>query len=37
MEAQKAADQEFFRFLDKYVRHLDGPVLKWSAGNATAE
>lgn len=31
MEAQKAADQEFFRFLDKYVTHLDGPSLSWSA------
>jgi hypothetical protein len=37
MEAQKAADQQFFRFLDKYVRHLDGPVLEWSRSNATAE
>ena len=37
MEAQKAADQEFFRFLDKYVRHLDGPVLKWSARDVSAE
>lgn len=34
MEAQKAADQEFFRFLDKFVQHLDGPVLKWSPGTA---
>ena len=37
MEAQKAADQEFFRFLDRYVQHLDGPVLKLSAPDATAE
>ena len=37
MEAQKAADQEFFRFLDRYVRHLDGPVLKLPSRNATAE
>lgn len=31
MEAQKAADQEFFRFLDKYMKHVDGPGLSWSA------
>jgi len=31
MEAQKAADQEFFRFLDRYVQHLDGPSLTWAA------
>lgn len=30
MEAQKAADHEFFRFLDRYVQHLDGPSLTWS-------
>ena len=34
MEAQKAADQEFFRFLDRFVKHLDGPSLSWSAGNS---
>lgn len=33
MDAQKAADREFFRFLDRYVRHLDGPRLSWKAGN----
>lgn len=37
MEAQKAADQEFFRFLDKYVRHLDGPALKWPARDSSVE
>ena len=37
MEAQKATDQEFFRFLDRYVQHLDGPVLEWSPGNSTVE
>ena len=37
MEAQKTADQEFFRLLDRYVRHLDGPVLKWSARDVSAE
>ncbi len=37
MEAQSAADQEFFRFLDKFVQHLDRPALEWSTGNATAE
>jgi hypothetical protein len=31
MEAQKAADQEFFHFLDRYVKHLDGPRLDWSS------
>lgn len=31
MTAQKAADQQFFRFLDRYVQHLDGPSLSWSA------
>tara|TARA_R110002072_G_scaffold179059_1_gene335016 strand:+ start:46259 stop:47605 length:1347 start_codon:yes stop_codon:yes gene_type:complete len=33
MEAQKAADQEFFRFLDRYFQRLDGPALKWSSGD----
>lgn len=33
MDAQKAADREFFRFLDRYVRHLDGPRLSWKAGS----
>jgi hypothetical protein len=37
MEAQKAADQEFFRFLDRYVKHLDGPSLSWSTGKAMAK
>lgn len=30
MEAQQAADQAFFRFLDRSVRRLDGPRLSWS-------
>ena len=34
MEAQKASDQEFFRFLDRFVKHLDGPSLSWSADNS---
>lgn len=37
MEAQKAADQEFFRFLDRYVQHLDGPRLEWSSGGKSAK
>ncbi|NQV26174.1 MAG: hypothetical protein HQ518_17605 [Rhodopirellula sp.] len=31
MEAQKAADQAFFRFLDANVNRLDGPRLSWPA------
>ena len=30
MEAQKAVDQAFFRFLDQYVQRLDRPRLIWS-------
>ncbi|MDA1166150.1 MAG: hypothetical protein O3B13_23895 [Planctomycetota bacterium] len=30
MESQKAADQEFFRFLDDCVQRLDGPKLSWT-------
>jgi hypothetical protein len=37
MEAQKAADQEFFRFLDRYVQHLDGPRLEWSSDGKSAK
>jgi hypothetical protein len=35
MEAQNAVDQEFFRFLDRYVQRLDGPALKWSPREPT--
>jgi hypothetical protein len=35
MEAQKAVDQEFFRFLDRYVQRLDGPALTWSPRETT--
>lgn len=31
MESQKAADQEFFRFLDGYVQRLDRPRLSWAS------
>lgn len=31
MEAQKAVDQEFFLFLDRYLKHLDQPELKLPA------
>ena len=27
-EAQKAADSRFFEFRDRYLRRLDGPVLR---------
>jgi hypothetical protein len=37
MEAQNAVDQEFFRFLDRYVQRLDGPVLKWSPSEPTVK
>lgn len=37
MAAQKAADQEFFRFLDKYMKHVDGPSLSWSTDRTAKE
>jgi hypothetical protein len=30
MESQQAADQEFFRFLDRHVQRLDRPKFDWS-------
>ena len=31
MESQKAADQEFFRFIDRHIQRLDRPKLSWPA------
>jgi hypothetical protein len=34
MEAQNAADRRFFQFRDRYVRRLDGPVLRVAPATA---